>query len=79
MSRTNKLGKRDRPSKQNKPNKQNKPSQRNPVVQAMIENPIRSMKRHTGKPRDEWTREVAPLLRRLRYNKRLARLIEDGY
>jgi hypothetical protein len=73
MSRTNKLGKRD------KPNKQNKPRQRNPVVQAMIENPIRSMKRHTGKPRDEWTREVAPLLRRLRYNERLARLIEDGY
>jgi len=73
MSRTNKLGKKGRP------NKQNKPSQRNPVVQAMIENPIRSMKRHTGKPRDEWTREVAPLLRRLRYNERLARLIEDGY
>ena len=59
-----------------------KSKSRNPVVQALIDNPIRGTTKHKGKKDknyDDWKRELPSLLRRLRHNQKLAELISQGY
>ena len=71
------------PNMLGKKGKKSKP--RNPVVQALIDNPIRGTTKHKDKRGkkdknyDDWKREVPPLLRRLRHNQKLAELISEGY
>jgi hypothetical protein len=65
MSKTNKLGKPNKP--------------RNMIVRNMIDNPNRNAGRHRDKVRDAEYREVSHLLRRLRRDERMIKVWNDNF